>query len=1162
MNTFITAGTDRNYNGCLFPGVHRAVPTATFRRTGAAPGHMSDRYSPFERSDRRGSAGTDPVPGETERSDGPATPDRSTAPGTDVGSNGPATVAEYERHYGVTIESPGEVATLQRLEQANGTETVRKWAEEGIPIDAMGSKSDMAAYRKREGTPVPWDVEQRNERSRRRNTAAQRVDGPAGETSTTPAELRTALSSPGRKLDEDVKTTKEAQFGSSFDHVRIHEGPRATAATDAIDAEAATVGNHILVNDPEFDPESPRGDYVLTHELAHVEQQTDRAVSRLPKDDAGLGIGPDAAPAVDPGQLEIDPDPVLEREAREATAAVAGGERVDVTGRSVRPHVQRAPPGQVARQRARKERIKNEDNRLHDSFKQQLDRLLEHNRQIHRQFVDLQARQRGRAGPTDHRFNAELSRRQAELNAKLGTVQEQVRSAARVMRDTGDIDGGPFFDYLGRVMDADRTVIQYFDRDVLEAAKQRGVLDELRERHAALVGELQRNIDRIYGQEESARTGEAGREAEAARQRDEARRTGAHVSEINRHENSRKLSAHRVNIHDAHLEALRTFTEELDDLERDRLRESAAETSRWAERFADLEAQRGQYHSQAGVYHRLLAFLFASEDPSSGRFISSYVHRLGRTIDVLTDAKRAEFTVRQNRLGTDPVLTREGKARQAQIKAGEGGLLTRIEDLEVQKRVDRVTNPLLRERPEIDDERLANEVWRRAEEEARARGDVDSEGRPVVRDPRPPHLPVTWDRTEKRGRQWRLGHKPGLEWRHLLRLFGGEVIDRRQLLEIQSDPEVYRVEHPDTPVNDELEGDHWPDYLARKYGIRLPGAAPPPAQAGPITGDDAPAETTVGSLPERAPPPGQQGAPAQGPPPLLQRVGLAGAPDPVPIDPGLHAQVVSDLDRIRRRADTYDSVFERLVNRKLQEDVQYIEQQHAADPGRVADQFRRARSSPEEARGAAEIERYLLVRALRREKLHNVGPNARIAVREDAMTDLNDALQATSRGVSDRIAAASGRNDTRFHRELVNAVVEYTNRSTMKSFQVKGPGGGEIPNDDDVRTALFPSLLWGINTVAKTKQRERGARYALLSREQGSAQSRRQKLEQLRAHEQAQGEWTRNMLLAKDALVWKEETTRDTILDRRSEQLYEFNREELRNLVEKLKELVGRYRRR
>jgi len=96
-------------------------------------------------------------------------------------------------------------------------------------------------------------------------------------------------------------------MGDSFGDVRIHTGSPAAEACESINARAFTVGNHIAFNSGEYDPSSPEGQHVLAHELAHVRQQTQGAVSMLPQENM---------------ELEVDPDPALEREAEEAAQQV------------------------------------------------------------------------------------------------------------------------------------------------------------------------------------------------------------------------------------------------------------------------------------------------------------------------------------------------------------------------------------------------------------------------------------------------------------------------------------------------------------------------------------------------------------------------------------------------------------------------------------------------------------------------------------------------------------------------------------------------------------------------------------------------------------------------------------------------------------------------
>jgi len=145
--------------------------------------------------------------------------------------------------------------------------------------------------------------------------------------------VRKVISSRGQSLDTDIQRTMKDRMGDSFSDVQIHTGPRAAQACDQINARAFTVGNNIAFNQGEFDLESPEGQHVLVHELAHVRQQTGGAVSMLPQENLAL---------------EIDPDPRLEEEAEEtAQRVMAGGELGIQRMQDTEVHVQRLPEGKA-----------------------------------------------------------------------------------------------------------------------------------------------------------------------------------------------------------------------------------------------------------------------------------------------------------------------------------------------------------------------------------------------------------------------------------------------------------------------------------------------------------------------------------------------------------------------------------------------------------------------------------------------------------------------------------------------------------------------------------------------------------------------------------------------------------------------------------------------
>ncbi|EMA34496.1 eCIS core domain-containing protein, partial [Halobiforma nitratireducens] len=110
----------------------------------------------------------------------------------------------------------------------------------------------------------------------------------------------------------------------NFSNARVHTGPKAAEAAEAIDAKAFTCDNAIGFNSGEYDPNSPEGQFLL----AHVKQQHGGApISMMPQANA---------------DLEIDPDPQLEREADQtAKEALSGEEPLTVSRMGTDVHIQR-----------------------------------------------------------------------------------------------------------------------------------------------------------------------------------------------------------------------------------------------------------------------------------------------------------------------------------------------------------------------------------------------------------------------------------------------------------------------------------------------------------------------------------------------------------------------------------------------------------------------------------------------------------------------------------------------------------------------------------------------------------------------------------------------------------------------------------------------------
>ena len=94
--------------------------------------------------------------------------------------------------------------------------------------------------------------------------------------STVPQRVDDELRRPGQPLDATTRATMESRFGHDFADVRIHAGADAAKSAEAIFAQAATSGRHILFGTDRYRPETTEGRLLLAHELTHVLQQRGR----------------------------------------------------------------------------------------------------------------------------------------------------------------------------------------------------------------------------------------------------------------------------------------------------------------------------------------------------------------------------------------------------------------------------------------------------------------------------------------------------------------------------------------------------------------------------------------------------------------------------------------------------------------------------------------------------------------------------------------------------------------------------------------------------------------------------------------------------------------------------------------------------------------------
>lgn len=76
----------------------------------------------------------------------------------------------------------------------------------------------------------------------------------------------------GSALSGSVRSRLEGGFGGSLGDVRIHTGQEAAALSRSISARAFTTGKDIFFGAGEYRPDTPEGEHMLAHEVAHTRQ--------------------------------------------------------------------------------------------------------------------------------------------------------------------------------------------------------------------------------------------------------------------------------------------------------------------------------------------------------------------------------------------------------------------------------------------------------------------------------------------------------------------------------------------------------------------------------------------------------------------------------------------------------------------------------------------------------------------------------------------------------------------------------------------------------------------------------------------------------------------------------------------------------------------------
>ena len=103
----------------------------------------------------------------------------------------------------------------------------------------------------------------------------QQLQGkPTGDKSTNAQpNVRDVLRSPGQQLDPGTREFMESRFGRDFGRVQIHMDTTAAASARALNAQAYTVGEHVVFGANRYAPATEAGRGLIAHELTHVVQQ-------------------------------------------------------------------------------------------------------------------------------------------------------------------------------------------------------------------------------------------------------------------------------------------------------------------------------------------------------------------------------------------------------------------------------------------------------------------------------------------------------------------------------------------------------------------------------------------------------------------------------------------------------------------------------------------------------------------------------------------------------------------------------------------------------------------------------------------------------------------------------------------------------------------------
>jgi peptidoglycan/xylan/chitin deacetylase (PgdA/CDA1 family) len=89
-----------------------------------------------------------------------------------------------------------------------------------------------------------------------------------------PVSVNRVLAGSGRALEPALRETMEQRFDHDFSTVRVHAGHEAAESAREVSARAYTIGSEIIFGEGNPRLDTPSGQRLLAHELAHIVQQS------------------------------------------------------------------------------------------------------------------------------------------------------------------------------------------------------------------------------------------------------------------------------------------------------------------------------------------------------------------------------------------------------------------------------------------------------------------------------------------------------------------------------------------------------------------------------------------------------------------------------------------------------------------------------------------------------------------------------------------------------------------------------------------------------------------------------------------------------------------------------------------------------------------------